>query len=82
MEALKVGVLIEDLDIYDLNMLASRTDKSDILEVYNSLECGSRNHLRNFYSQLHLNVGDYTPEFISLEDFNSIINSPNEKCGK
>lgn len=80
-EALKVGDKIEDLDIKDLALNENRTNKIDLLLVYGSLKCGSRNHLRNFHSQVLQNNGDYSPEFISIEEFNEIISSSNEKCG-
>jgi len=82
LEALKVGALIEDLDINDLNDLESRTTKTDILSVYDKLECGSRNHMRNFISQLDLQNVTYVPQYISIEDFDAIMASPNEKCGQ
>lgn len=80
LEALKVGNKIEDLDIKDLSLNETRTDKLDLLLVYTSLKCGSRNHLRNFNNQLLQNDGFYIPEFISQEDFNGIITTSNEKC--
>ena len=81
LEALKVGGKIEDLDIKDLTLNESNTNNIDLLLVYGSLKCGSRNHLRNFHNQVLLNNGEYSPEFISLEEFNEIINSSIENCG-
>ena len=81
-EAFEVGAIIEDLDINDLNILESRTNNSDLLYVYNSLECGSRNHLRSYIDQLKLNNTEYNPEYISITDFNEIINSTKEQCGR
>lgn len=81
-DALEVGAIIEDLDINDLNELESRTVKSDLLSVYDKLECGSRNHLRSYISQLEANNVQYNPEYISLSDFNEIINGTKEQCGR
>ena len=81
-DALEVGAIIEDLDINDLNILESRTTKSDLLSVYASLECGSRNHLRSYIGQLELNNTEYYPEFISIADFDEIINSSKEQCSR
>jgi hypothetical protein len=81
LEALKVGNIIEDLDIKDLALNEARTEKIDLLSVYGSLKCGSRNHLRNFNNQLILNGGSYISEYISQEEFETIVNSTNEKCG-
>lgn len=80
LEALKVGNIIEDLDINDLTLNENRTTNIDLLNVYSVLKCGSRNHLRNFYNQLLLNGGSYVPQFITSDEFESIINSSNEKC--
>ena len=81
LEALKVGDKIEDLDIRDLGINEERTEKVDLLSLYVSLKCGSKNHLRSFNSQVMLYDGFYTPEFISQETFDSIISTPIEKCG-
>lgn len=81
-EALKVGAIIEDFDINDLNILESNTDKTDLLSTYANLKCGSRNHMRSFNTQLLANGINYQPEYISLEDFIEIINSTNEQCGR
>ena len=79
-EALTVGNVIEDLDINDLLSNEERTTKTDLLLMYGSLRCGSRNHLRNYYSQLVQEGGTYTPIYITSNDFEEIINSENEKC--
>ena len=77
--ALIVGATIEDLDIYDLTELLLETDNSDIITVYNNLQKGSRNHLRAFISQIDSNGGSYSPQYISEEEFNSIISTEQEK---
>jgi len=82
LNAYVVGATIEDLDINDIEENIDRTIKVDILNVYDNLKCGSRNHLRNYMSQLVLNGGDYTPQYISLIEFTEIINSANERCGQ
>lgn len=80
-EALKVGATIEDLDIKDIAEFESNTQNIDILNVYSSLTCGSRNHLRGFVFELDLNGISYTPQFISVEEYNEIIDSEKERCG-
>jgi hypothetical protein len=80
-EALKVGALIEDLDIFDIENILDRTSESSIINVYNNLTCGSRNHLRSFTSELKANGADYENVYISDEYYNEIISSDNEKCG-
>jgi len=82
LEALKVGNTIEDLDINDISENEKRTSKMDLLNVYALLKCGSRNHLRNFYSQVEQNNGTYEPVYISINEFEDIISSSNEQCGR
>lgn len=77
-QAFQVGALIEDLDLRDIKTLRNNTTKADLLNVYDKLSCGSRNHMRGFVSQL----GSYTPKYISQAEYNSIINSTHEQCGK
>jgi hypothetical protein len=47
-EALKVGVLIEQTDISDLQTRLAQTDNADIQLVYNNLMSASYNHLSAF----------------------------------
>ena len=82
LEALKVGATIEDLDIFDIEDFESRTDKSDILDTYNKLKCGSRNHMRSYYSQLVLQGFTYEAQFLSASELSDIITSSNEQCGR
>ena len=74
-DALTVGALIEDLDISDLRERA--TDTPDIALVYDDLERGSENHLRAFVRNLERRGGTYTPSYISVDEFESILSSSN-----
>ncbi|ADG13496.1 Protein of unknown function DUF2202 [Methanocaldococcus infernus ME] len=78
-DALIVGCTIEDLDIKDLQYWASITDNEDIKFTYANLEKGSRNHMRSFYRLLKNYGGNYTPKYISQEEFEQIINSQIER---
>ena len=78
-DALTVGATIEDLDIYDLLKAVGRTDKVDILAVYQNLLKGSRNHMRAFVGQLGQRDVTYVPQYISQEQFDEIVNSPKER---
>ncbi len=78
-EALRVGALIEELDIADLQ--ARRSTAPDIQLVFDNLERGSRNHLRAFNRQLNRNGVTYEPRHISQADYDSIVNSPTERGG-
>jgi len=51
-EALKVGVIIEETDIDDLNAGIASTKRKDIKTVYSNLLQGSVNHLKAFVSNL------------------------------
>lgn len=72
-EALKVGAMIEDLDIVDLRERAS--DTPDIARVYANLEKGSGNHLRAFVTNLARRGATYTPTYLAQEDFDEILSS-------
>lgn len=76
-EALKVGALIEDLDIFDLRSL--QTDVPDVALLYANLEKGSRNHMRAFISNLDQRSETYTPEYLTQEAFEEIISTPTER---
>ncbi|WP_297127015.1 DUF2202 domain-containing protein [Thermococcus sp.] len=77
-DALEVGAMIEELDIVDLQKWISKTDKQDIITVYENLMKGSRNHLRSFVSQLEKYGVTYEPQYLSKEEYEQIINSPME----
>ena len=78
-DALKVGALIEEKDIVDLQKHLSETNKDDIKVVYENLMKGSRNHLRAFASMLEKYGVKYEPQYLSTEEYASIVNSPMEK---
>lgn len=80
-EALKVGAQIEELDMRDIQAQMTVIDNADILRVYDNLLRGSRNHLRAFMKVLVQLGGSYTPQYISQEQFDSIVTSPMETGG-
>lgn len=80
-QALKVAALIEELDIYDLKELLSKTDNDDIKIVYLNLLKGSRNHLRSFDRQLDRNGFSYEAKFLSQKEYDSIAGSAQERGG-
>jgi len=81
-DALLVGATIEDVDIRDLDLFILETQDEKIIEAYNFLNCGSRNHMRAFVSRLSDLGVTYTPQFITQEQFDSIIVGDKEKCGQ
>ena len=73
-EALKVGALIEETDILDLQeQIDEKIDNKDITQVYTSLLNGSYNHLKAFTRVLKVNGVTYEPVLMEKEDFDSIV---------
>lgn len=79
LSALIVGATIEDLDIDDLDKAMAENTKEDIEIVYQNLQKGSRNHMRAFVRQIESNGGTYTPQYISLSDYEAILSSSQER---
>ena len=81
-DALKVGCLIEEKDIQDIHdKIEEVDDEPDVVQAYENLLCGSRNHLRAFNRTLVNQGGVYVPEVITQAEWDAIANSPNEACG-
>lgn len=80
-EALKVGALIEETDLHDIELQRSKTDNADILQVYDSLLCGSGNHLRAFNQQLLARGVTYTPQVISQAEWDDVASAAASSCG-
>jgi hypothetical protein len=77
-EAFKVGALIEELDIKDLEEYLDEVTNENIIFVFENLVKGSRNHLRAFNRQLTRLGIAYEPEYITQEEYDQIVNSPME----
>ncbi len=76
--AIKVGGLIEEVDIADLEFAVSSTKRQDIIRVYENIHRGSRNHLRSF-AVLSAQYGvTYQPQKLSPTEVQSILSSPME----
>ena len=80
-DALEVGATIEDVDIFDLDNFSTKTENETLLDIYGKLTCGSRNHMRAFTGQLEIKGITYTPQFISQEQFDGILDGDHEQCG-
>ncbi len=80
-EALKIGLTIEDLDIYDLMEFTDNVnaESKDIIFVYNNLTRGSRNHLRAYNRLTLRNGGTYEAQFITQDLFDTIISASHER---
>jgi len=79
LDAYKVGVTIEDLDIFDLEEALSKSDNQDIKYTFDLLTMGSRNHMRSFYGQIVGLGGTYSAQFITQAELEAIVTSPREK---
>jgi hypothetical protein len=85
-EGWAVGAYIEEFDIVDVQKardeVASGSNQLPILQTYDSLLCGSRNHLRAFAGQMVGGGLAYTAQIMTQAQVDAIVNSPSEKCGK
>jgi hypothetical protein len=82
--ALHVGAVIEEIDIIDLQLAIMRTnpEHTDIIDTYESLMCGSRNHLRAFVRNINLQGEPYEPLHLDDDEYNAIIIGLMERdCG-
>jgi hypothetical protein len=78
--ALTVGATIEDLDIFDLRQSIEGTDKADIIQVLEQLLCGSGNHMQAFTNGLNNFGSSYTPQYITEEEYQEILDAPHGGC--
>lgn len=80
-EALKVGGLIEEKDMHDIDAAIERSQQDDIDAVYATLLCGSRNHLRAFAQNIEtLTQKAYVAQLLTQEEVDAILEAPMEKC--
>jgi hypothetical protein len=81
-DALAVGCLIEEKDIQDINdKKAQVIGEPDIVQSYDNLLCGSRNHLRAFNGQLLARGVTYVPQVLTQAEWDAIANAASETCG-
>lgn len=82
-DALRVGGLVEEIDLLDLEFSAMRTANADIARLYENLACGSRNHLRAFAEGIGTLTGQaYVAQTMSQEAVDAILQQPRERCGR
>ena len=80
-DALKVGALIEETDIKDLEEWIAKTDNEDIKAVYSNLMAGSENHLRAFVRNLEAQGVSYTAQVLPEEQVDEILSGENGHSG-
>lgn len=78
-DALRVGAMIEELDIADLR--ARPADAPDVAQVFDNLERGSRNHLRAFVGQLDQRGFDHTATHLTQAEVDEILSGDVERGG-
>ncbi len=78
-QALGVGVFVEELDIFDLQEYLHAVANPFVRQVFQNLLKGSRNHLRAYFARLTAMGGTYEPQFLTQEAFMAIVNSPMER---
>lgn len=82
-EALLVGGLIEEVDMIDIQSAIEASTKEDIDAVYESLMCGSRNHLRAFATAYTALTGKaYTAQLLPQAAVEAILAGVSERCGR
>jgi hypothetical protein len=77
--ALTISALIEEMDIADIKTISNSTSNNNLLIVLENLLSGSRNHLRAFDKQLNYLGIKYSPVYISIEEYNQIVTTDNER---
>jgi len=74
LEALKVGALIEEIDIDDLDKAIEESDQSDIDQVYSNLRRASYGHLRAFVNNIEAMNVKYVAQHLSRGEVAAILN--------
>lgn len=79
LDALYVGALIEEVDILDLKKTIAATSHPDLIQTFENLIRGSRNHLRAFVRQIE-NLGvPYEAQVMEPLEVDMILDEPLER---
>ncbi len=78
-DALQVGMTIEDVDIYDLERFLTETTNQDVQDIFNNLNQASMNHARAFQRQLDMRAGEYSAQYISSERLSEILEGSDQR---
>lgn len=82
LEALRIGALIEEVDIDDLNNALAATENPDLIRVYNNLLRGSYNHLRAFITALKWQSDEsYIAQYLTQEAVDAIVTASDRDAG-
>ena len=77
--ALFVGGYIEEVDMRDIQEAIDEADHMDIINVYENLLKGSRNHLRAFVGKIEDEGIVYEALVLTQEEVDAIVDSPIER---
>ena len=81
--ALRVGAAIEEIDILDLEEYLAEVEAPEIVQVYENLLRGSRNHLRAFTSTLSQQTGEiYLPQYLDQDVYTEIVEAQGSETGR
>lgn len=80
-EALRVGALIEEVDIEDIQIAIEAATHADLIRAYENLMRGSRNHLRAFVGQIESQGVEYEAVVLDQDVVDAIVDSPVERGG-
>ena len=80
MEALWVGGYIEEVDMRDIQDAIDEANHADVINVYENLLRGSRNHLRAFVGKIEDDGDVYKAQELTQDEVDVILNSPVERA--
>ena len=83
-DALRVGALVEETDIADLESRLTVMENGEISQAFNNLLQGSFNHLRSYANMLERQTGEvYQPQVLTAAAYADILaGSPNGMGGQ
>ncbi len=79
LDALYVGALIEEVDIKGLQKAIAVTSHPDLMQAYENLMRGSRNHLRAFVGQIESLGVPYEAQVMDQLEVDMILDAPLER---
>lgn len=79
LDALYVGALIEEIDIRDLQDAIAAASHPDLIQAYENLQRGSRNHLRAFVRQIEMLGDAYEAQVLDQLEVDMILDQPLER---
>lgn len=80
-DALKESAKFEEMDIRDLKAFVESAENTSIESTLNKLINASGNHLRAFVRNLKTRGIEYSPQYLSQEEFNGVISSSGKSRG-